>query len=62
LEWEPLPNRKKEVDMMEALTRTEEFSAKTLKRSIAAGYISGYFTSPILLYTTGRESQTGHER
>jgi hypothetical protein len=30
-EWKPLPNRKNDVAMMEALTETEEFTAKELK-------------------------------
>jgi hypothetical protein len=30
-EWKPLPNRKNDVVMMEALTKTEELTAKELK-------------------------------
>jgi hypothetical protein len=30
-EWKPLPNRKNDVVMMEALTETEEFNATELK-------------------------------
>jgi hypothetical protein len=54
VEWEPLPNRKNDVAMMEELTETEKKPQKNLKRSIAAGYTSGYFTSPILLHMLGR--------
>jgi hypothetical protein len=31
VKWKPLPNRKNDVAMMEALTETDEFSAKDLK-------------------------------
>jgi hypothetical protein len=31
VKWKPLPNRKNDVAVMEALTETEELSAKDLK-------------------------------
>jgi hypothetical protein len=47
-EWKPLPNRKNVVDMMEALTETEEFTAKELKeRNRCRIYLRVFYISDI---------------
>jgi hypothetical protein len=50
-EWKPLPNRNNDVFMMEALTETEEFTARELKEiNRCRIYLQVYYISDIASY------------
>jgi hypothetical protein len=61
-EWRPLPNRKNDVIMMEALTETEEFTATELKEINRCRIYLRVFTYHTLLLVMGKESHTGQEK
>jgi hypothetical protein len=62
VEWRPLPNRKNDIIMMEALTETEEFTATELKEINRCRIYLRVFTYHTLLLVMGKESYTGQEK
>jgi hypothetical protein len=60
--WRPQTNRQNEVAVMEALAETGDFMPNISKKSTAAGYTFGSFTSPIHPHLAGKESQPGNGR